>query len=130
MQGVTAGFVSVSAADVPSSDRSSPQKSATTAILNLEKTIIVLTLDQAAKDSRLLAIHAQLLSFRNLRSDAAVKPACTRPRLITDGRFSGGRHGFVFGHSTPEAYVGGPLARIAVFPPNASIDMTTSPTRL
>ncbi|KJV06827.1 dihydroxy-acid dehydratase [Methylocucumis oryzae] len=30
--------------------------------------------------------------------------------LVTDGRFSGGTHGFVVGHITPEAYVGGPLA--------------------
>jgi dihydroxy-acid dehydratase len=30
--------------------------------------------------------------------------------LITDGRFSGGSHGFVIGHITPEAYVGGLLA--------------------
>jgi len=30
--------------------------------------------------------------------------------LITDGRFSGGTHGFVVGHITPEAHVGGPLA--------------------
>ena len=30
--------------------------------------------------------------------------------LITDGRFSGGTHGFVVGHITPEAYVGGTLA--------------------
>lgn len=30
--------------------------------------------------------------------------------LITDGRFSGGSHGFVVGHITPEAYNGGPLA--------------------
>ncbi|HEY2423792.1 MAG TPA: dihydroxy-acid dehydratase [Chthoniobacterales bacterium] len=30
--------------------------------------------------------------------------------LITDGRFSGGSHGFVIGHVTPEAFVGGPLA--------------------
>ncbi len=27
--------------------------------------------------------------------------------LITDGRFSGGTHGFVVGHITPEAYEGG-----------------------
>jgi dihydroxy-acid dehydratase len=27
--------------------------------------------------------------------------------LITDGRFSGGTHGFVIGHITPEAYKGG-----------------------
>jgi len=30
--------------------------------------------------------------------------------LITDGRFSGGSHGFVVGHVTPEAYTGGTLA--------------------
>ncbi len=32
--------------------------------------------------------------------------------LITDGRFSGGSHGFVVGHVTPEAFEGGPLAII------------------
>jgi dihydroxy-acid dehydratase len=32
--------------------------------------------------------------------------------LITDGRFSGGSHGFVVGHITPEAQVGGPLAAV------------------
>ena len=30
--------------------------------------------------------------------------------LVTDGRFSGGSHGFVVGHVTPEAFAGGPLA--------------------
>ncbi|RKX33827.1 MAG: dihydroxy-acid dehydratase [Verrucomicrobia bacterium] len=32
--------------------------------------------------------------------------------LITDGRFSGGSHGFVVGHITPEAWVGGPLGLV------------------
>eukprot|EP01040_Poterioochromonas_malhamensis_P010798 gene10798-11769_t len=32
--------------------------------------------------------------------------------LITDGRFSGGSHGFIIGHITPEAQVGGPIALI------------------
>jgi dihydroxy-acid dehydratase len=32
--------------------------------------------------------------------------------LITDGRFSGGTHGFVVGHITPEAYDGGPIALV------------------
>ncbi len=32
--------------------------------------------------------------------------------LITDGRFSGGSHGFVIGHVTPEAAVGGPIGVI------------------
>ena len=32
--------------------------------------------------------------------------------FLTDGRFSGGTHGFVVGHITPEAYDGGPLALV------------------
>jgi dihydroxy-acid dehydratase len=32
--------------------------------------------------------------------------------LITDGRFSGGSHGFIVGHITPEAQDGGPLALV------------------
>lgn len=34
--------------------------------------------------------------------------------LVTDGRFSGGSHGFVIGHVTPEAQVGGPIALVKV----------------
>ncbi len=32
--------------------------------------------------------------------------------LMTDGRFSGGSHGFLVGHITPEAQVGGPIALV------------------
>jgi dihydroxy-acid dehydratase len=32
--------------------------------------------------------------------------------LITDGRFSGGSHGFLVGHITPEAQEGGPIALV------------------
>jgi dihydroxy-acid dehydratase len=32
--------------------------------------------------------------------------------LITDGRFSGGSHGFIVGHVCPEAQVGGPIALV------------------
>lgn len=32
--------------------------------------------------------------------------------MITDGRFSGGTHGFVIGHITPEAQMGGPIAAV------------------
>lgn len=32
--------------------------------------------------------------------------------LLTDGRFSGGSHGFIVGHITPEAQQGGPLALV------------------
>ena len=38
--------------------------------------------------------------------------SATTVALITDGRFSGGTHGFVVGHVTPEAAVGGPLALV------------------
>ncbi len=41
------------------------------------------------------------INGRGLSSDVA---------LITDGRFSGGSHGFVIGHVTPEAFDGGPIA--------------------
>jgi dihydroxy-acid dehydratase len=44
--------------------------------------------------------------------------------LITDGRFSGGSHGFVVGHITPEAYEGGPLA-IVEDGDEITIDATT-----
>ena len=50
--------------------------------------------------------------------------------LITDGRFSGGSHGFVVGHVTPEAAVGGPLAlvkngdRITIDAVARSVDVT------
>ncbi len=32
--------------------------------------------------------------------------------MVTDGRFSGGSHGFVIGHVTPEAFDGGPIALV------------------
>lgn len=32
--------------------------------------------------------------------------------LITDGRFSGGSHGFLIGHIVPEAAVGGPIGLV------------------
>ena len=31
---------------------------------------------------------------------------------MTDGRFSGGSHGFIVGHVTPEAQEGGPIALV------------------
>ena len=41
--------------------------------------------------------------------------------LITDGRFSGGSHGFIVGHVTPEAQEGGPIALVRTGDP-ISID--------
>jgi dihydroxy-acid dehydratase len=56
--------------------------------------------------------------------------------LITDGRFSGGSHGFVVGHVSPEAAVGGPLAllrngdRITIDAQRRSIDVALSAAEL
>ena len=52
--------------------------------------------------------------------------------LITDGRFSGGSHGFVVGHVTPEAAEGGPIAivetgdRISIDAENNTINLELS----
>lgn len=40
--------------------------------------------------------------------------------LITDGRFSGGSHGFVIGHVAPEAQEGGPIGLVSSPPPLAA----------
>lgn len=56
--------------------------------------------------------------------------------LITDGRFSGGTHGFVVGHITPEAAVGGTLAlvrdgdRIEIDAEKRTIDLLVSDEEL
>ena len=49
--------------------------------------------------------------------------------LITDGRFSGGSHGFVVGHVTPEAIEGGPIA-IVENGDRISIDAETNELKL
>ncbi len=52
--------------------------------------------------------------------------------LLTDGRFSGGTHGFVVGHITPEAYEGGLIAfvqdgdRIAIDAVNNTLELQVS----
>jgi dihydroxy-acid dehydratase len=56
--------------------------------------------------------------------------------LITDGRFSGGSHGFVVGHVSPEAAVGGPLAlvkngdRIEIDAKRREVNLIVSQTEL
>ena len=56
--------------------------------------------------------------------------------LITDGRFSGGSHGFVIGHVAPEAFEGGPIAlvengdRITVDAERRTIDVALSEAEL
>ena len=56
--------------------------------------------------------------------------------LITDGRFSGGSAGFIVGHVTPEAQVGGPIAlvkngdRSRSTPKRNTIDLEVDPHEL
>ena len=56
--------------------------------------------------------------------------------LITDGRFSGGSHGFIVGHVVPEAFDGGPIALvengdvITIDAEKAAIDVDVSATEL
>jgi len=56
--------------------------------------------------------------------------------LITDGRFSGGTHGFCIGHVAPEAVDGGPIAfvrdgdRIVIDTVNHTIDLLVEPAEL
>ncbi|KAJ5477384.1 dihydroxy-acid dehydratase [Penicillium diatomitis] len=48
-----------------------------------------------------------------LKASAALMGAkLTNIALITDGRYSGASHGFIVGHITPEAAVGGPIALV------------------
>jgi len=49
--------------------------------------------------------------------------------LLTDGRFSGGSHGFIIGHITPEAQEGGPIALVRDGD-RISIDATACELRL
>jgi dihydroxy-acid dehydratase len=54
--------------------------------------------------------------------------------LITDGRFSGGTHGFCIGHIAPEAVDGGPIAfvadgdRITIDVPSRKVDLEVDPS--
>jgi dihydroxy-acid dehydratase len=56
--------------------------------------------------------------------------------LMTDGRFSGGTHGFCVGHIAPEAIDGGPIGlvadgdRIVVDVPTRSIELLVDSTEL
>jgi dihydroxy-acid dehydratase len=56
--------------------------------------------------------------------------------LVTDGRFSGGTHGFCVGHVAPEAVDGGPIAyvedgdRIVIDAANHTIDLVIDPAEI
>ncbi|KAH8653831.1 dihydroxy-acid/6-phosphogluconate dehydratase [Xylariales sp. PMI_506] len=48
-----------------------------------------------------------------LKASAAIMGAgLDNIALVTDGRYSGASHGFIVGHVTPEAFVGGPIALV------------------
>jgi dihydroxy-acid dehydratase len=56
--------------------------------------------------------------------------------LVTDGRFSGGTHGFCVGHVAPEAVDGGPIGlvadgdRVVIDVPSRAIDLLVGPAEL
>jgi dihydroxy-acid dehydratase len=56
--------------------------------------------------------------------------------LITDGRFSGGSHGFIIGHVTPEASEGGPIAlardgdKVVIDSQNGTINLLVDPKEM
>ena len=58
--------------------------------------------------------HASSLPSGVLKPTSAIMGAGlgSSVALITDGRFSGGTHGFVVGHITPEAFDGGTIALV------------------
>eukprot|EP00967_Tisochrysis_lutea_P027760 scaffold32254_cov21-Tisochrysis_lutea.AAC.1 len=56
-------------------------------------------------------VYANVKSIRTRGIPLGALQECA---LITDGRFSGGSHGFVIGHVSPEAQVGGPIGLVKV----------------
>ncbi len=79
---------------------------------------------QAILDGRVLAGDVVVLRYEGPRGGPGMREMLSptsaimgkglggKVALITDGRFSGGSHGFVVGHVAPEAAVGGPLAQV------------------
>ncbi|MBG9988438.1 dihydroxy-acid dehydratase [Aerococcaceae bacterium DSM 111176] len=84
-------------------------------VFNTEEAAIQATLDGDIVDGDVVVVRyvgpkggpgmPEMLSLSSLISGKGIRVA-----LITDGRFSGGSHGFVVGHMAPEAQVGGPVA--------------------
>jgi dihydroxy-acid dehydratase len=56
--------------------------------------------------------HVVVIRYEGPRGGPGMREMLSPTSAITDGRFSGGSHGFVVGHVTPEAFMGGPLAII------------------
>ena len=76
---------------------------------------------QAIKDNQIKAGHVVVLRYLGPKGGPGMPEMLSltamivgrglggKVALITDGRFSGGSHGFVIGHVSPEAHVGGPI---------------------
>src|SRR4029079_13080491 len=84
-----------------------------------EETALAAILDGTVKPGHVIVIRYEVPKggpgMREMLSPASAimgKGLGKEVALITDGRFSGGSHGFVVGHITPEAYTGGPLALV------------------
>lgn len=57
----------------------------------------------------IVELFAEMLKPSSALMGAGLGKSCA---LITDGRFSGGSHGFLIGHIVPEAAVGGPIGLV------------------
>ena len=87
-------------------------------VFNTEEAAIEATLNGEIVDGDVVVVRfvgpkggpgmPEMLSLSSIISGKGIK-VC----LITDGRFSGGSHGFVVGHIAPEAQDGGPIALLA-----------------
>lgn len=88
-------------------------------VYNSEEDALAGILDDSVKAGDIIVIRYEgpkgAPGMREMLSPTAAivgKGLGTEVALITDGRFSGGSHGFVVGHVSPEAAVGGPIALI------------------
>ncbi len=75
----------------------------------------------------------EMLAVTGAMKGAGRGPDCA---LVTDGRFSGGTHGFCVGHVAPEAVDGGPIGLVAdgdpivIDVPSRTIDLQVAPAEL
>ena len=77
-------------------------------------------------ESVLISIGSTVKPLVRIGSSAIVGAGLGKDvALLTDGRFSGGSHGFIAGHITPEAQAGGPLA-LVVNGDQITIDVETN----
>ncbi|GFY81422.1 dehydratase family [Actinidia rufa] len=59
-----------------------------------------------------LAAYGPFIFFKGLRRKVVSNTTKWDVALLTDGRFSGGSHGYVVGHICPEAQEGGPIGLV------------------